>query len=252
MLAVPQHIAIIMDGNGRWAQERGHNRFYGHVRGAKRVKEIVKESDKLGIKYLTLYAFSSENWKRPKLEINLLMKILKKFLISERDELYENNVCFKSIGEIKNLPSDIQDEIQKTISLTKNNNGLCFTLALSYGSQQEIANCFKTIYQDIKNQDLKPEDIKPELISKKIQSAFLPNPDLIIRTSGEFRLSNFLLWQAAYSEFYISQSHWPDFTKIHLQNAVNSYCKRERRYGRVFEKTPFNVEPTLEKLSFLQ
>lgn len=235
-LKQPQHIAIIMDGNGRWANARGHKRLFGHVRGVKTVKNIVEEASAQNINFLTLYAFSSENWLRPEHEVSILMKILKKFLIKERDLLIKENIKFNTIGRIDNLPQNVQKLIEENKSLTKDNTGLQLTLALSYGSRDEICSSIKNICNDVINNKIQIDEITPILFQNYLNTSDMPDPDLIIRTSGENRLSNFLLWQAAYSEIYVSNKNWPDFTRIDFIEAIYNYSKRERRFGKTSEQ----------------
>lgn len=235
-LKQPQHIAIIMDGNGRWANARGHKRLFGHVRGVKTVKNIVEEASAQNINFLTLYAFSSENWLRPEHEVSILMKILKKFLIKEKDLLIKENIKFNTIGRIDNLPQNVQKLIEENKSLTKDNTGLQLTLALSYGSRDEICSSIKNICNDVINNKIQIDEITPILFQNYLNTSDMPDPDLIIRTSGENRLSNFLLWQAAYSEIYVSNKNWPDFTRIDFIEAIYNYSKRERRFGKTSEQ----------------
>ncbi len=229
----PTHIAIIMDGNGRWAEHKGHQRFFGHVRGAKKVKEITIAAQELGVRFLTLFAFSTENWRRPQTEIGVLMNLLVKFLQKERNELHKNHVRFKVIGDLSKLPPKAQQELDKTIELTRNNNGITMVLALNYGGRQDIINATKILAAKAAAGEIKAENIEDLDINKHLQTNFLPDPDLLIRTSGEYRLSNFLLWQSAYTEFYIADKHWPDFTAQDLREAVESFCNRDRRFGAV-------------------
>ncbi len=229
---IPNHVAIIMDGNGRWAKQRGWHRGMGHMQGSSRVKEIVRESDRLGIKILTLYCFSSENWSRPLDEISGLMLLLKQYLIKEGKELFDNNVKLQALGETHRLPKDILSILQTTIDKTANNTGLILNFCISYGARPEILRGVQNLAADVAAGRLKPEDITEELISQSLYTKGLADPDLIIRTSGEYRLSNFMLWQSAYSELYITDVLWPDFDKQHLQEACLSYSKRERRFGK--------------------
>lgn len=230
---IPQHIAIIMDGNGRWAKERNLPRTLGHKAGIETIRDIVSECSKLGVKYLTLYAFSTENWKRPVDEVNTLMKLLVEYLRGEFQELHSNNVVINSIGDISKLPHLCQKELNEAYEKTKNNNGLLLNLALNYGGRDDITNAFKKMYKDLKFSRLKEEDISEKVISQYLYTAGIPDPDIIIRPSGEQRLSNFLLWQCAYSEFWTSNIKWPDFRKEHLHQAIFDYQKRDRRYGGV-------------------
>lgn len=230
---IPKHVAIIMDGNGRWAKKRGLPRSMGHRAGVETIREIVKASNNLGIKYLTLYAFSTENWKRPQDEVNALMSLLIEFLRKEVSELNKNNVIVNTIGDISQLPGQCIDELNKAYSLTKNNNGLCLNLALNYGARDEIRNAVVNIAKDIKMGSIDIEDINEKLISDYLYTKGMPDPDLLIRPSGEYRLSNYLLWQVAYSEFWFSDIYWPDFKPVHLYKAIIDYQNRERRFGGV-------------------
>ncbi|MBT3176555.1 MAG: isoprenyl transferase [Desulfobacula sp.] len=230
---LPFHLAIIMDGNGRWAKKRLMNRVKGHEQGSQTVRSIVTAARELGIGVLTLYAFSTENWARPKLEVKALMMLLKKFIISEREKLSKNHIRLNIIGQKHRLPPDVQKEIDITMALTKNNDKMVLNLALSYGSREEITNAVKQIVQKIESKDLNPEDISQDLISNHLYTKAIPDPDLIIRTSGEYRLSNFLLWQAAYSEIYITDTLWPDFSKDEFIEILNNFQNRDRRFGKV-------------------
>lgn len=233
MSNIPKHIAIIMDGNGRWAKERNLPRTFGHRAGIEAIRETVKECSKLGVKYLTLYAFSTENWKRPSDEVNALMKLLVEYLRNEVNELSSNNVVVNSIGDTSKLPLICQKELKKAYELTKNNTGLVLNLALNYGGRDDIINAFKKIYKDLKFGELRDEDICESTISNYLYTSGMPDPDIIIRPSGEKRLSNFLLWQCAYSEFWLSDIKWPDFKKEHLHRAIYECQNRERRYGGI-------------------
>ncbi|NMM65685.1 isoprenyl transferase [Clostridium sp. P21] len=233
MSRIPKHIAIIMDGNGRWAKEKKLPRTMGHKAGVETIRGIVKEASALGVKYLTLYAFSTENWKRPSDEVNALMNLLIQYLRKEFKELNSNNVIINHIGEISKLPSACQKELIDAYNNTKNNTGLTLNLALNYGGRNEIVRAFKLMYEDIKSNKLNEECINENLISKYMYTNSMPDPDLIIRPSGEQRLSNFLLWQCAYSEFWYSNIKWPDFTKKDLHRAIYDYQNRDRRFGGV-------------------
>lgn len=230
---IPKHIGIIMDGNGRWAKERNLPRTFGHKAAIETIRDIVKECSNIGVKYLTLYAFSTENWVRPAEEVNTLMKLLVEYLRKEFEELNSNNVVINSIGDISKLPKICQEELRKAYSNTKNNKGLVLNLALNYGGRDDITTAFKKIYNDIKFGKLNEDQISEEIISEYLYTAGMPDPDIIIRPSGEFRLSNFLLWQAAYSEFWISDIKWPDFKVENLHQAIYDYQQRDRRYGGV-------------------
>lgn len=233
---IPRHVAIIMDGNGRWAKKRGLPRSMGHRAGVETIREIVKTSSSLGIKYLTLYAFSTENWKRPKDEVNTLMSLLIEFLRKEIDELNKNNVIVKAIGDISQLPRQCIDELNRAYDLTKNNKGLCLNLALNYGSRDEITKAVINIAREVKKGNIEIGDINEKLISDNLYTKGIPDPDLLIRPSGEYRLSNYLLWQVAYSEFWFSDIYWPDFKPIYLYNAILDYQNRDRRFGGVKER----------------
>ena len=234
--ALPSHIAIIMDGNGRWAKKRHLPRVAGHNEGIKSVRAIVEASGDLGIKVLTLYTFSKENWYRPKQEVSALMRLLVTSLRREIDELDENNVILKAIGNIEDLPELAYDELIFGMERTKNNTGLVLNLALSYGGRQEIVDAVREISQKVKAGLLQPEELNEQVFSAHLHSYDLPDPDLLIRTSGESRVSNFLLWQIAYSEIYVTRTYWPDFRKQELYEAILNYLNRERRFGRVSEQ----------------
>lgn len=230
---LPKHIAIIMDGNGRWAKQHGKNRIFGHKQGAKTVKEIVKISGEIQLEYLTLYAFSTENWNRPKSEVTGLMELLVTFLRKEIEELHTNNVKIKFIGDIDNLPQLQKNEVYSAMKKTKDNTGLMFIIALNYGSRMEIIEACKSIASKVKNGKLKLENIDEDIFSKNLFTKDIPDPDLLIRTSGEQRLSNFLLYQLAYSEFYFTDVYWPDFDVMELEKAIDVYLGRDRRFGGI-------------------
>jgi len=230
---IPGHIAIIMDGNGRWAQTKGNVRIFGHKAGVESVRDITESCAQLGVKYLTLYAFSTENWDRPSVEVNGLMKILVNSLKNEAERLNENKIKFATIGQIERLPEKCQRQISEVTELTKNNSHLQLCLALSYSGRWDITEAVKRLSEQVKTGDLDPSDITDDVISSNLSTAEVPDPDLIIRTSGEFRISNFLLWQLAYSELYVTQTYWPDFRRDELYEAIKSYQKRDRRYGKV-------------------
>jgi len=222
-----------MDGNGRWAKKRLMNRVLGHEQGSQTVRSIVTAAREIGIGTLTLYAFSTENWARPKSEVKALMMLLKKFIVSERQTLLKNNIRLNIIGQKHKLPQDVQNEIDATMALTINNDAMLLNLALSYGSREEITTAVKKIARKIESRELSFEDITQDLISDHLYTKAMPDPDLIIRTSGEYRLSNFLLWQAAYSEIYISDTLWPDFTKDEFIEILKNFQERDRRFGKV-------------------
>lgn len=227
----PSHVAIIMDGNGRWAAERGLPRREGHRRGVEALRNVVRAAGELGIKYLTIYSFSSENWSRPADEIDDLMGLLKRFVRNDLAELHKNDVRVRIIGERANLKPDIVALLNEAEELTRNNRAQTLIIAFNYGSQQEIARAAKQLAEEVAAGKLKPEEIDAAKLAAKLFTADLPEPDLIIRTSGEQRLSNFLLWQAAYSEFVFVEAHWPDFDKAALEAALEEFYRRERRFG---------------------
>ena len=227
-----QHLAIIMDGNGRWADQRGLERSEGHRAGAETVKRTIKLMKKFSIKYLTLYAFSSENWKRSSFEINALMKLLKSFLDQYETELQENNIRFQAIGRISDLPKNIVKRLKEVTENTANNNKGVLTLCLSYGGRAEIVDAARKIAAAVKRAQIDVDSIDEKLFAEYLYAPELPDPDLMIRTSGELRLSNFLLWQLSYSEFYVSSLLWPDFDEKELSKALDAYYRRDRRFGR--------------------
>lgn len=233
---LPAHIAIIMDGNGRWALEKNLPRLEGHRQGIESVRDIVKAASQIGIKYLTLYAFSLENWKRPASEVNGLMKLLEIYLRQEIDELHRNNVRLKTIGKISSLPKVVQKLLKNSIEKTKNNSGLTLTLALSYSGRWDILRAVQMIGLDIRRGKISPEDINEELFSSYLLTNDLPDADLLIRTSGEMRLSNFLLWEMAYGEIYITNNYWPEFRRIDFYNAIKDFMNRERRFGKTSQQ----------------
>jgi len=232
---LPKHIAIIMDGNGRWAKKKFMNRVRGHQKGTDVVREITRASREIGISYLTLYAFSEENWKRPQAEIAALMNILKQFLKSELSEMQENGIRLQAIGRVEKLPKGAQDILYDTIEKTAKNKNMVLTLALSYGGRQEIVDSVQEIADKIGRGTLTADQITEELISKALYTSNLPDPDLLIRTSGEYRISNFLLWQIAYTEIYITPTLWPDFNKDEYLAAIIDFQNRERRFGETGE-----------------
>lgn len=236
MTKLPEHIAIIMDGNGRWAKKRGLLRAIGHESGTKSVRDIVECCAELGIPHLTLYAFSTENWNRPKLEVDTLMKLLISSLKKELKTLQENDISLKTIGKIDQLPSGVHKNLVSVIEQTKDNKRMTLTLALNYGSREEIRNCIKEISVKVKNNLISPDDIDDNIINNHLYTQNLPDVDLLIRTSGELRISNFLLWQIAYSELYFTDTLWPDFTKEELHKAILNYQNRERRFGKTSEQ----------------
>ena len=233
---LPKHVAIIMDGNGRWAKQKGMLRTFGHENGAKAVKQAVEASAELGIKNLTLYAFSTENWNRPKLEVQTLMRLLVSSLKKEIKTLKDNNIKLSAIGNLSTLPSKVHKELFEVIEATKTNSHMTLTLALSYGSREELLNTVKEISIKVKNNIISPEKIDESIINEHLYTQNLPDVDLLIRTSGEKRISNFLLWQIAYAELYFTNTLWPDFTKQHLYESIIEYQKRERRFGKTSEQ----------------
>jgi undecaprenyl diphosphate synthase len=229
---LPQHIAIIMDGNGRWAKQRGNQRIFGHKNGVKAVRETVEACAELGVKYLTLYAFSTENWSRPKIEVDALMKLLVQTIHGETPTLLKNNVRLNAIGDLKSLPKDVEAQLQEAIKNTEPANGLTLTLALSYSSRWEITEAVKAIAEQVKSGKLDIDGINSDVISANLTTANIPDPELLIRTSGEYRISNYLLWQIAYTEFVFTDTLWPDFRKENLYDAIVDFQKRERRFGK--------------------
>jgi undecaprenyl diphosphate synthase len=230
---IPKHIAIIMDGNGRWAAQRGLPRTAGHRQGTKRVKEIIKAAAELAVEVLTLFAFSTENWSRPKTEVEVLMRYLSDFLDKEIKELQKNNIRFLVIGRDEPLPKYIQEKISRAEDETKANSGLVLVLALNYGARQEIVDAAKKIVQDVSSNSCTPADINEESFSRYLYTSGLPDPDLLIRTSGEMRISNFLLWQLSYAELYFPKKYWPDFKGEDLKKAIAVFQRRQRRFGVV-------------------
>lgn len=233
---IPKHIAIIMDGNGRWAKKRGLPRVAGHKRGVDTVKDIVEACAEIGVKFLTLYTFSTENWKRPKDEVSTLMRLLLNSLKNRVDELCENDIKLTTIGDTDALPYEVQKQLKADIERTKNNKKMVLNLALSYSGRWEILEAVKKISRAVEKGDIKADEINEQLFSKFLTTKDLPDPDLVIRTSGEFRVSNFLLWQIAYSEFVITDIYWPDFNRHHLYESIRAFQKRERRFGKVSEQ----------------
>lgn len=242
MTRIPQHIAIIMDGNGRWATERGKERSYGHQAGVDTVRRITSECTRLGVKYLTLYTFSTENWNRPSDEVAALMGLV---LTSLEDELFmRNNVRFHVIGDIERLPKEVQEKLQETMDHTAKNNSMTMVVALSYSSRWELTKAARDIARKVRNNELKIEDITEQTISENLCTHFMPDPELLIRTGGELRISNYMLWQLAYSELYFCNTYWPDFDEADLHKAIIDYQSRQRRFG----KTEKQVETEQEKI----
>ncbi|MCI9065190.1 MAG: isoprenyl transferase [Lachnospiraceae bacterium] len=232
---IPQHVAIILDGNGRWAKSKGMPRNYGHVQGAKTVEKICEEAYRMGIQYLTVYAFSTENWNRPADEVDALMGLLRNYMKTCLKTAAKNNMCVRVIGEKSRLDEDIRRRIAELEAATKENTGLHFQIAINYGGRDEIIRAVKKLAKQVQAGELNPEDITQEQFDGALDTAGIPEPDLLIRTCGEQRISNFLLWQLAYTEFYFTPIAWPDFTKEELEKAVAAYNKRDRRYGLVTE-----------------
>lgn len=229
---LPQHIAIIMDGNGRWAKERGYDRIFGHQTGVTSVREITEAAAEIGIKYLTLYAFSTENWSRPQSEVDALMELLIDTIEKETPLLNKNNVQLMAIGDLSRLPGNAAEKLKRCIETTSHNNGLALVLALSYSSRWEITNSTKNICKEVLEGKLSIDDINDEVISSHLTTKSIPDPDLMIRTSGEERISNFLLWQIAYTELYFTETHWPAFRQENLYQAIYEFQQRERRFGK--------------------
>lgn len=233
---IPEHVAVIMDGNGRWAKQQGHERLYGHNYGVESVRELLKGAKELKVKYLTLYAFSTENWNRPKEEVDGLMDLLVKTIANEVDELNSKGIRLLSIGDTEGLPDSCRDELKKAMKLTSHNSETTLVLALNYSSRWEIVNAVKSIATSVKDEKIAIEDIDADFFSNSLTTKGIPDPELVIRTSGEQRISNFLLWQIAYSEFYFTDLLWPDFKRETLYEAVYDFQARERRFGMVSEQ----------------
>ncbi|MBX2840387.1 MAG: isoprenyl transferase [Flammeovirgaceae bacterium] len=233
---IPKHIAIIMDGNGRWAKKKGSLRVFGHKSGVKAVKTVTEAATEIGVKYLTLYAFSTENWNRPDLEVNALMQLLVSTIKKETQTLIKNNIKLDAIGNINSLPKACQRELKSAMDATKDNTGMTLILALSYSGRWEMLNAFKSLMKEAKEQDLDIESIEAKDIEKYLMTNKFPDPELLIRTSGEMRISNFLLWQIAYSELYFTDVLWPDFGIDNLYDAIQAFQQRERRFGKTSEQ----------------
>lgn len=231
---IPRHVAIIMDGNGRWAKQRGYERSYGHQAGAETVHVIAETAARLGIGYLTLYTFSTENWNRPSDEVAALMSLLLDSI--EEETFMKNNICFRVIGDIEKLPVNVQQRLDACVEHTSRNTGMCLVLALSYSSRWEMTEAVRQIAALAQSGELKPEQIDSELISGHLATNFMPDPDLLVRTGGEIRLSNYLLWQCAYSELYFCDTYWPDFCEEEFYKAIYDFQKRERRFGKTSEQ----------------
>jgi undecaprenyl diphosphate synthase len=230
---IPRHVAIIMDGNGRWARQRGLSRLKGHEEGAESVRAIIRACKEFGVKYLTLYAFSVENWIRPRAEISGLMRLLARFLKTQEHELHENKVRLRTIGRIEDLPKHIQDELERVKKATSHYKEGQLILALSYGSRAEITNAVRQIAKRVKAGEIEPKNIDEDMVSANLYAPDVPDPDLLIRTSGEMRISNFLLWQISYSELYVTDVYWPDFREKEFAKAIAEYGKRQRRFGDI-------------------
>lgn len=233
---LPRHIAIIMDGNGRWAKKHGKNRVFGHQSAVRSVRDVTEASAELGIGFLTLYAFSKENWGRPKVEVNALMSLLVNTIRKETKTLHDNDIRLQAIGDIGNLPSKAQKQLQEAIDMTANNTRMTLILALSYGAKWELLEAAKAIATDVKKGYIEPEDIDEQAFTRKLTTASFPDPELMIRTSGELRISNFMLWQLAYAELYFTDKLWPEFGKEDLYAAIVDYQRRERRFGKISEQ----------------
>ena len=239
---LPRHVAIIMDGNGRWAQRRSLGRIEGHKRGKDAVETVVETCREVGIDYVTLYAFSTENWQRPATEVHALMTLLHRYLRTEMPQLMKRNVRLRAVGDLERLPAKVRDSLAAGITATQDNTGLTVILALSYGAREEIVQATRTLAAAVQRGELSPQDITEQHFTQALWTADIPDPDLLIRTSGEFRLSNFLLWQLAYTELYITETFWPDFTREEFLRALASYQSRERRFGRTAEQQA-TIEP---------
>ncbi|MCW5830754.1 MAG: isoprenyl transferase [Deltaproteobacteria bacterium] len=235
-IRIPRHVAIIMDGNGRWAQARGLPRVLGHREGVKAVRAAVQSCAQLGVRYLTLYAFSTENWNRPRPEVSALMHMLDEYLLIEERELIEQGIRLNAIGEIEMLPRGVRDHLQSVMAATAQCKGMVLTLAVSYGSRAELVRGIQVIARKVQSGVIQPDEIDDRMVAAQLYTADMPDPDLLIRTSGEMRISNFLLWQLAYAEIYFSKIFWPDFRKRHLLEAFRSYSSRERRFGKTAEQ----------------
>ena len=233
---IPKHIAVIMDGNGRWAKKKGKNRLFGHQNGVKALKKLIEESARLNISYLTLFAFSTENWKRPKKEISTIMSLIVLVLKKELKTMMENKIKLETIGDLEKLPENVKSNLIKTVNKTKNNNKLTLTVAINYGGKEDISNAFKLLLEKVKNNIISPKKIDELIINNHLYTRNLPDVDLLIRTSGEQRISNFLLWKIAYAELYFSNVLWPDFNEKCLHDAIINYQNRERRFGKTSDQ----------------
>ena len=235
-MEIPRHVAIILDGNGRWAKAKGLPRNYGHVEGAKTVEKICEEAYKMGIQYLTVYAFSTENWNRPQEEVDALMKLLRNYMKNCLKTAEKNRMCVRVIGDLTRLEEDLQEKIAELMEATKHNDGLHFQIAINYGGRDEMTRAVKKLADQVAAGTLKPEQITDQLVNEQLDTAGLPDPDLLIRTCNEQRISNFLLWQLAYTELYFTPVAWPDFSKQELEKAVEAYNHRDRKYGGLKEE----------------
>ncbi len=233
---LPVHVAIIMDGNGRWAKKKLMNRVRGHEQGTETVRSIVTASREIGIQYLTLYAFSTENWQRPKAEVSALMAILKKFLKSEKQEMLDNNIRLNTIGDTQRLPTQVRGILQETLAATAGNTGLTLTLALSYGGRTEILNMVREIAGRARRGEIAGDGVSEQMITEALDTRGIPDPDLMIRTSGEIRISNFLLWQLAYTELFFTETLWPDFNREEYHQIIEQYRRRDRRFGKIQDR----------------
>ncbi len=233
---LPRHVAIIMDGNGRWATQRGLTRITGHRRGKQSVQEVVEAARRLGIEYLSLYAFSSENWQRPRDEVAALMRFLRHYLAAEMKKMMKNGIRLLAIGNLRKLPREVQEALRQTIDDTRQNTGMTVILAVSYGGREEITEAVRAIARRVRKEELDPADVDQDMVAAHLGTAGVPDPDLLIRTSGEMRISNFLLWQIAYTEIYVTETLWPDFREREFHDAIAHYQRRERRFGRTGEQ----------------
>lgn len=235
-MQIPNHVAIILDGNGRWAKQHGMPRNYGHIQGAKTVEDMCEIAYNMGIQYLTVYAFSTENWNRPQDEVSALMKLLRNYMVNCKKRANKNNMRVRVIGDKTGLDEDIREKIEDLEEATKNNTGLQFTIAINYGGRDEIRRTMESMAKQVKEGEISPEEITEDMISGFLDTKGLPEPDLLIRTCGEQRISNFLLWQCAYTEFYFAEVAWPDFNKEELEKAVAAYNQRDRKFGKIKEE----------------
>jgi undecaprenyl diphosphate synthase len=234
---LPQHVAVIMDGNGRWAQQRGLSRIEGHKRGKESVRAVVETARRLGIEYLSLFAFSTENWQRPRREVDALMSLLSRYLRTELRRLMKNDIRLLAIGNVQRLPAALQEQLRATIEATKHNAHMTVILAVSYGGREDVVQAARELARDVRAGRVDPDHIDTDMFGSYVETAGIPDPDLLIRTSGEMRISNFFLWQSAYTEIYFTETLWPDFREPHFIDALKVYQRRERRFGRVGEPT---------------